>query len=226
MNTRRHSRNRTSRQAGFTLGECLVVVLILVILVVVLLPTFTQALTTPPVQNQRQAGTQIYKAILTKVLDNPDAGGIEFPSSTNGFTTSTQYFIHLVTNGTVNVDFTFFSGPGLPRYQTSNSAAFKGNGNAWSVVLDVSDENSSYPFLISRNLLPADSNVPPQTAALTPAMLGERGSGKKLEFNSAFAVVITKAGSNFLIKEKEFTGAPGSMVRVNPTDVSKPILRP
>jgi hypothetical protein len=94
------------------------------------------------------------------------------------------------------------------------------------VVLDVNNQIASYPFLLSRNLLPAATNIPPQSAALTAAMLGEKGWGKKLEFNNHSAVVVTKAGTGFIRTQNYYTGVPGSMAWVNPTDVSKPILRP
>lgn len=132
----------------------------------------------------------------------------------------------MVTNQTLNVEFSYFTGKGLPKHRTTNPAQFKPDGNAWSVVLDVRDEIASYPFLLSRNLLPAATNVPPQSAALTLAMLGETGKGRKLEFNTKAGVVITKAGTGFLIKQRDFTGVAGSMSRLNSTDVSKPILRP
>lgn len=213
-------------RAAFTLVECLVVLVILVILVAVLLPTITPGHPSSPASDQMQQGVQLYKAIFANVLDDPDAGASQFLSSTNGYATSTQYFVHLVTNGTVKADFSFFSGPGLEKVRTSDPAQFKSDRNAWSVVLDVKDEIASYPFLTSRNLLPAATAVPPRTAVLTRDLLGETGKGRKLEFNTSGAAVITKAGTGFVLKKQHCTAIAGSMERLNPTDASHPILRP
>jgi type II secretory pathway pseudopilin PulG len=215
-----------SNRRGFTRRECLVVISILGLLTAVLIPWVASARKTKIAEYNVKGGVGMYKAIFSKVLDDPDSPGELFPSATKGFTSSTQYFVHLVTNRTLHVSFDFFSGPGLPRYSTDDPAQFKADGNQWSVVLDVQEEVADYPFLLHRNLLPAATNVPPKSAALTLDMLGETGKGRKLDFNTHSATVITRAGSGFLLKRKDFTGAPGSMSRLHPSDVIKPILRP
>jgi hypothetical protein len=225
MNLTRCPSQSAPRRAAFTLVECLVVLVILFVLVAVLLPSFDVGHSSPG-GGQMQQGVQLYKAIFASVLEDPDSGASQFPTSTDGFATSTHYFIQLVTNGTVKTDFSFFSGPGLEKFRTSDPAQFKSDGNAWSVVLDVKEGIASYPFLLSRNLLPAATSLPPRTAALTLDMLGEKGKGRKLEFNTSAAAIITKAGTGFVLKKKDITAFAGRMESLNPTDVSHPILRP
>lgn len=214
----------TRGRTAFTLVECLVVVVIFFILVAVMLPSVVDALPETRVNGLMQQGIQIYKATYGCNLGGYVDG--YFPTSDREFASSTQYFVHLVTNRHLQADFAFFTGPGLDGLRHINPAQFKPGDNAWSVVLDVDDQPSDFPLLISRNLLPAATSVPPQSAALTPAMLGETGKGRKLDFNTQGGVVITKAGTGFITKKADFTGLPGSMKRLNPSDVSKPLLRP
>jgi type II secretory pathway pseudopilin PulG len=225
MNLTRCPIQPAAPRAAFTLVECLVVLAILFVLMAVLLPSFDVGHSSPRA-DQMQQGVHVYKAIFASVLADPDSGASQFPTSTDGFATSTHYFIQLVTNGTVKADFSFFSGPGLEKYRTSDPAQFKSDGNAWSVVLDVKEGIASYPFLISRNLLPGATTLPPRTAALHPDMLGETGNGPQLEFNTSGAVLITKAGTGFVLKKKDCTATEGSMKQLNPTDASHPIIRP
>jgi prepilin-type N-terminal cleavage/methylation domain-containing protein len=229
MSTRRHSRNRTSRQAGFTLVECLVVVVVLLILGAVLMPFGIHAVSNSRELGLMQQGTQMYKAIFSKVLDDPNDEASAFPTSTNGFTTSTQFFVHLVTNRTLTVDFTFFGGPGprsgLARYKTTDPNAFKADGNAWNVVLDVQKSAANAPFMMSRNLLRTHAELPTKSGLLNPGMLGEPDGAPRLSFHDEAGVVITKAGMGYLLKAEAFT-ENRSASALNPTPDRLPILHP
>lgn len=225
MNTGRHSWNRTSRQAGFTLAECLVVVVVLLLLGAVLMPFGIHTVSNARELGLMQQGTQMYKAIFSKVLDDPKERGNEFPTSTNGFTTSTQFFVHLVTNRTLNVDFGFFTGPGLTRYKTTDPNAFKADGNAWNVVLDVEKSTANAPYMLTRNLLRTHAELPTKSGLLNPAMLGEPDGAPRLSFHDQAGVVITKAGTGNLLKAEAFA-ENRSASALNPTTDRLPILHP
>ena len=55
-------------------------------------------------------------------------------------TTSTEYFINLVTSGVMTVSFDFFSARGLAAYKSSSASDFKADGNAWNLVNFVGGE--------------------------------------------------------------------------------------
>jgi hypothetical protein len=167
-------------------------------------------------------GTQMYKAIRYKMLDDPDAGGTPFPTSADGFTSSTEYFTSLVTSRVLPVDFSFFTGPGLPRYKTMDPTQFKPDGNAWSVVLDVGDKPDNTPFMICRNFLPGRTSIVTRADTFDPSMLGEKDARHKLEFDERRIYVVTKGGKGFFINAKDLT----DLSRFNPTDHALPLLRP
>lgn len=89
MNTYHRLSPTISSRAGFSWVELLVVLVILVVLLAVLIQTITTGTPAPPANSMMHQGTQMYKAIFSKVLDDPNAGGELFPATTNGFTTST-----------------------------------------------------------------------------------------------------------------------------------------
>ncbi|MDA3874744.1 MAG: prepilin-type N-terminal cleavage/methylation domain-containing protein, partial [Kiritimatiellae bacterium] len=110
---------------GFTLKELIVVLVLLGVLILIGAPIYTYA------GNQRfekamLRGMGIYKALFSGLVDLPpeqfrryEVVG-EFPQTPNSphdpFTTvtnSNEYFVHLVTNGILSVEWSYFSGPGV-----------------------------------------------------------------------------------------------------------------
>ena len=119
----------------------------------------------------------------------------------------------------------------MTKMKTTDETLFKDDMNAWNVVLDVDDRIASFPFLFSRNYLAGETTVPPPTGLLDINKLGDPNPPKstepgktsrtmKLDFDKNAVVVITKAGTGFLIKKRDFenTDDANSNAKFNPED--------
>ena len=159
-----------SHKNAFTLIELLVVIAIIGILSALLFPAITGAVLSAKVTKASSNGGQIWKAIYAKNLENepnnfppvwpvtdatdvvdymPKVGGnVVFKDNMN----STEYLSWLVGADILPVNYGFFALP--PQTGAKDKAAFDGNGDAcgWSMVMDGADQESSSPFLITRNM--------------------------------------------------------------------------
>ena len=220
---------------GFTLIELLVVIAIIAILASILIPVVTSALDDAKIANMRDTGVGIYKSIFAADADDPVFGGntVIWPGRNDGFESSTDYFVHLVTNDFIESDYSIFSGPGMLKLRTTNLTDFADQGGgeavAWGVTLGVANKNASIPFLFSRNVdktggkLPKASEAAPLSDSITPE--SEITSTRFLKFQEKAVVVITKGGSGIIIKKRNLTG-PDTVQNFNPTDLDLDIILP
>jgi len=70
------------------------------------------------------------------------------------FTSSTEYFRALVTNGYLTVDYGFFAAPGVLPYEGKDPAGFTSQHNAWCVVAGIDRQHPErrLPLFFSKNL--------------------------------------------------------------------------
>lgn len=202
---------------GFTLIELLVVISIIAILAAVLTPAVTDALTRGKMTGTMNNGRSIYLSLFAKDTEDPVfQSGSPFPKSTGTtmvFTESTTYWKYVVTSGVMNVDFSFFSAPGITPVKTMNPVDFTEANNAWCITADVNDGTpDGTPLLFTRNL------------NITKTEETDLASPSKLTANPPFGtkgvVVVTKGGSSMVLK-KDYINA-----NFNPTGGSNTVLRP
>ena len=175
---------RQKQTKGFTLIELLVVIAIIGILAALLFPGIQEALLRARAVSIGNNAKQFHLALFDKTV----AGEASWPKTTDGYATSTDYFMAALTNKVVSgVDFSMFSAPGLKSYKKLTD--FAADGNAWCVTLDIKESTpDTVPFLFTRNI-----NVGADLASLdaTDPLLDD-GSG--LGLGEKFGVVVYKGG--------------------------------
>jgi hypothetical protein len=150
-------------------------------------------------------GRGIYVSVFSQIADvngviHVTPNEIPLPMSKNNleypdlqFETSTDYFVYLVTNDVMSVNWSYFSGPEVPSAPGKHDPeGFKPENNAWHVVADLKVDEVGTPFLISRNLqeyrlkqnyaddeIPTLKGPPYGTDALVVIRMG--GSGESMK---------------------------------------------
>ena len=220
------------RRAGFTLVELVVVIVVLGLLTILIIPTTTHNGGCGEAGSLLQQGSNIAKALLITDIQGNCIGDVyPISTSTNTFSTSTDYFKYVIVQDVINgQDFSLFGGAGArPAIRTSDPSRFSSTNNAWSVVVDTpTTQHDRTPLLISRNLVLPENRLPDGTLGANGATLRpliQKTPDRVLSFSQTHLLVVTKSASGNVIHRAKDLG-PGTAHLLNPTAHRLPVLRP
>jgi type II secretory pathway pseudopilin PulG len=182
-----HEKERIMKNEGYA---SFVVIAVVAMVSAILFPAVNKATLNADMVQAVSNGANVYKAAFAaQMYGTFDEGGTAFPK--NGqYRTSTEYFMALVESGVLSVSYDFFAARGIPPARSSNAEDFKGENNAWRVVLGIEDAPEGTPFMFTRNYDPGSL----QTGD-GPILLNDEPP-----FGKEGMVVVLKGGSAFALK--------------------------
>jgi len=187
------------------------------IIAAIMIPAVSKALTSAAMVSTVANGHNIYRSAFANQFTTSmpgDNGNLPFPK-VGEYSTSTEYFIHLVESGVMNVGYDFFAAKGIPGAKSMDPRDFKAENNAWCVVLGLEDAPEGTPFMFTRN---CDINT--LQSGDGPIVLTDEPP-----FGKDGMVVILKGGSAFTLRGDQLRNSFFNPAQT-PSGANLTIIRP
>ena len=184
-------KKRLNRKQAFSLIELMAVILIIGILITLVSPQIGKARLKSKLTQQAAKARYIVEGITAYETGSRFSSGWPKSDDDNAGS-STEFLIELVEGGYLDVDYSFFAGPG--QRPARNEADFRASGpecNAWSIVLNLNDATpGNVPAVFMCSYDPAngsfsDSEIP----------IGKKGF-----------VFATKNGEGVVVSQQDMDG--------------------
>lgn len=176
---------------SFGFGLVYVLVFVVGMLAAILIPAVSKATTSAGMVQTVSNGKNIYRAAFASQMEAEMLGtGTAGWPKTGQYRTSTEYFVHLVTSGVLNVSYDFFAAPGVPPAKTTDPRQFTADNNAWRLVLGLDPASEGTPFLFTKNYDP--DRLPEENEPI--------GLTDSPPFGRQGVVVVLKGGSAYTLK--------------------------
>jgi prepilin-type N-terminal cleavage/methylation domain-containing protein len=139
------------RKQAFTLIELLAVIAIIGILITLISPVIGKAQFQAKLTKEATKARGIVEAIMAKEAGSRFSAGWPQSEDPNAPSSSTEFLMDLVKDGFLDVDYSYFAGPGMVPAMGEDD--FTADNNIWCIVLDIDDTTpGNTPVVYTKNL--------------------------------------------------------------------------